>query len=46
MNSLIASSLLFYPKPKVSMNNVKNITKNMFNHIIKNQYKTYVNGPP
>jgi len=46
MNSLIASSLLFYPKPTVSMSNVKNITKNLFQQIVDKGYKTYISGCP
>jgi glycerol-3-phosphate O-acyltransferase len=46
MNSLIASSLLFHSKPMITFQHVKTTTKNLFTHIQRKGYKTYISGFP
>ena len=46
MNSMIASAILFHPKPKITFDHVKITTKNLYNHIRRKEYKTYISGPP
>lgn len=34
MNSLISSSLMYYPNQEISFKNIKTITKNVYNYIL------------
>ena len=46
MNALIASSLIFHPKPEISFKTIKISCKNLLNHIQFKDYQTYINNIP
>lgn len=46
MNSIIASSLYFSPNQDISFKNIKIACANLYNHILKKQYKNYVANQP
>ena len=46
MNSIIASSLYFSPNQDISFKNIKIACANLYNHILKKQYKNYIANQP
>ena len=46
MNSLISSSLMYYPNQEISFKNIKTITKNVYNYILDKDIKHYCAAAP
>lgn len=46
MNSLITSSLVFYSENEISFKSIKIRCKNIYDHIQRQKYLTYISGPP
>ena len=46
MNSLISSSLMYYPNQEISFKNIKTITKNIYNYILDKDIKHYCAAAP
>jgi hypothetical protein len=46
MNSIIASSLLYYPRDEMRFKDIKISTSNIYDYIIERGYKSYVSTQP
>ena len=46
MNSIIASSLLYYPRDEMRFKDTKISTSNIYDYIIERGYKSYVSTQP
>lgn len=46
MNSIIASSLLYFPRDEIRFKDIKISTSNIYNYVLEKEHKSYVSTQP